>query len=303
MNRAALAAALLALGAPAAAAQAPTVAWRGTSPPAWTLTGRTAHPLLAEASGVAPSREHPGLLWVITDSGTRPALLAIDSTGALLGQVPIRDAPNTDWEEVALGPCDGHTCLYIADTGDNLERRAEVAIHRLAEPAPPDGVTDARPVETLRFRYPEGAHDVEAMAVLPDGAILLVTKGRSRGILAYRLDPEAWSAPQPVVAVRTDSLPIPASLGTGRVVTGMALSPDGTRAVVRTYRDLFPFRIAEGGRFVPDDPPVACDIVGREPQGEAVGWLPDGRLVLVSERGLFREGTVVVVRGCGGRAP
>jgi hypothetical protein len=255
------------------------------------------HPRLAEVSGVAPSRQHPGVLWVINDSGNPPDLLAVDSTGTLLGWIPLRNAPNTDWEELALGPCDTATCLYIADTGDNRERRDEVAIHRLVEPPPPAGqVTPALPVATLRFRYPDGPHDVEAMDVLPDGSILLVTKGRSQGVLAFRIPQSAWSANEVAVAERVDSLPISAALGTGRAITGMALSPDGTRVVVRTYRDLFPFELVEGRRFRPLGAPTACDILGQEPQGEAVGWLPDGRLILLSERGLFTEGTIFVGR-------
>jgi hypothetical protein len=258
-----------------------------------------AHPRLAEVSGVAPSRAYPGVLWVINDSGNPPDLLAVDSTGTLLGWIPLRGAPNTDWEEIALGPCGAATCLYIADTGDNRERRDEVAIHRLVEPPPPNGeVATALPVATLRVRYPDGPHDVEAMGVLPDGTILLVTKGRSGGVLAFRIPRDAWAARSVAVAERVDSLPITAALGIGRAVTGMAISPDGGRVLVRTYRDLFPFTLEDGGRFRPRGDPTACDILGREPQGEAVGWRADGRMILLSERGLLKEGTVFVGR-CG----
>jgi hypothetical protein len=273
--------------------------WNWVAPTAWQQTGRLVHPRLAEVSGVAPSRAHPGLLWVINDSGNPPDLLAVDSTGTLLGWIPLRGAPNTDWEEIALGPCGDGTCLYIADTGDNRERRDEVAIHRLVEPPPPEGgVTPALPVATLRVRYPDGPHDVEAMGVLPDGTILLVTKGRSGGILAFRIPSAAWAAGSVAVAERADSLPITAAIGTGRAITGMAVSPDGRRVMVRTYRDLFPFVLEDGARFRPLGEPTACDILGREPQGEAVGWLADGRLILLSERGLLKEGTVFVGR-CG----
>ena len=172
-----------------------------------------------------------------------------------------------------------------------------MAIHRLVEPPPPAGeVSPALPVATLRVRYPDGPHDVEAMGVLPDGAILLVTKGRSSGILAFRLPASAWSVREVVTAERVDSLPITALLGIGRAVTGMAISHDGTRVMVRTYRDLFPFELVDGRRIRPSEAQTACDIFGKEPQGEAVGWLPDGRVILLSERGLFKEGTVFVAR-------
>lgn len=289
-------AALTLAGLPEALASQAPGPWRWTAPSEWHQTGRLAHPRLAEVSGVAPSRSHPGILWVINDSGNPPDLLAVDSTGALLGAIPLSGATNTDWEEIALGPCGAQTCLYIADTGDNLERRAEVAIHRLVEPPPPDApAMPSRSVETLRFRYPDGPHDVEAMGVLPDGTTLLVTKGRSGGVLAYRLSASAWQAGQrTVVAERIDSLPIAPALGMGRAISGMAIAPDGSRAVIRTYRDLFLFALESGLRFRPLGGPTACDIVGREPQGEAIGWLADGRLILLSERGFLKEGTVFV---------
>lgn len=278
-------------------AQATPQRWTWVAPTEWRQTGRMAHPRLAEVSGVAPSRDHAGVLWVINDSGNPPDLLAVDSTGTLWGGIPLRGAPNIDWEEIALGPCAMATCLYIADTGDNRERRSEVAIHRLVEPLPPTAQTmPPLAVETLRFRYPDGPHDVEAMGVLPDGSILLVTKGRSGGILAFRLPQEAWSADEVAVAERVDSLPITAALGMGRAVTGMAISQDGLRVMVRTYRDLFPFVLEAGHRFRPLGATTACDILGQEPQGEAVGWLPDGRVILLSERGLLKEGTVFVGR-------
>ncbi len=277
--------------------QSPSPTWTWVAPIEWRQTGRLAHPRLAEVSGVAPSQAHPGVLWVINDSGNPPDLLAVDSTGTLLGSIPLRDAPNTDWEEIALGPCGTATCLYIADTGDNRERRETVAMHRLVEPTPPtsEGV-EPQSVETLRFRYPDGPHDVEAMGVLPDGTILLVTKGRSGGILAFRLPPRLWLAGGVATAERVDSLPITAALGMGRAVTGMAVSADGTTIMVKTYRDLFPFVLEEGRRFRTAATPTACDILGKEPQGEAVGWLPDGRVIMLSERGLLTEGTVFVGR-------
>lgn len=271
--------------------------WAWAPPTEWRQTGRLSHPRLAEVSGVAPSRTQLGVFWVINDSGNPPDLLAVDSTGTLLGGIPLRDVPNTDWEEIALGPCGTATCLYIADTGDNRERRSEVAIHRLVEPPRPTAqAMPPLPVETVRFRYPAGSHDVEAMGVLPDGSILLVTKGRSAGILAYRLPASAWEAGGVALAERVDSLPITPALGMGRAVTGMAISEDGTRAMVRTYRDLFPFELVDGRRFRPLPGQTACDVLGKEPQGEAVGWLPDGRVILLSERGLFKEGTVFVGR-------
>ena len=174
---------------------------------------------------------------------------------------------------------------------------ATIAIYRIVEPR----ISDTTPitvsqVERLRLRYPGNLrHDVEAMAALPDGALLLVTKGRSRGVLLYQVAAKDWGTDAPVEAVRIDSLPIDPHAGTGRLVTDMAVTPDGSRMVVRTYRDLYVFSRSSDGSV---EPVVSCNIVGREPQGEGVAWLPDGRLLLLSERGLFKTGTVHAAK-CG----
>lgn len=277
--------------------------WKLIPPTAVTVTGRMTDPRLGEASGAALSSANPGLIWTIEDSGNPPNLLAIDSSGALRADFSLQGASNVDWEDVAVGPCGTQRCVYIADTGDNQERRAEVTIYRLAEPVVTPGLgvitRTLGGVETLHFRYPDRAHDVEAMIVTADGAVMLVTKGRSGGILQFRLGSEAWASGQPVVASRRDSLPIIPSGGMGREVTGMALSPDGRRVVIRTYRDLYPFALSKDGRLAPlGEPPRACDILGLEPQGEGITFLANGRLLLTSERGLFKSGTVLTLN-CG----
>lgn len=270
------------------------------------LLGKLSDPRLAEASGVAPSQANPGLYWTIDDSGNPPDLYAIDSTGTLRADFSIAGSTNVDWEEVAVGPCGNQRCVYIADTGDNFERRSDVVLYRVKEPVV---VPDARAAvqrlegaEWVRLVYPDHPHDVEAMAVTASGEILLVTKGRSGGVLLFTVPADAWVSGRTVTAVRKDSLPIVAAEGVGRLVTGMAISPDGKRVVVRTYRDLYPFEIRPDGRFTPLGKPTACDIHGREPQGEGITFRSDRKLLLTSERGLFKAGTLTELE-CGPLSP
>lgn len=282
--------------APAVATGQDAGRWNLVAPDALAVTGRLTDRALAEASGAALSQRNAGLIWTIADSGNPPDLLAVDSTGALRGVVHLQGITNTDWEEVAGGPCGNRTCVYIADVGDNAERRGEVVIHRIPEPTidRPEFALPADAVESLRFRYADRPHDTEAMSVAPDGSILLVTKGRSGGIFSFTLPATAWVRPQPATAAVLDTLPIVPNRGTGRLVTGMALSPDGSRAQIRTYRELYLFHRDDDGHLVPAGW-TSCDILGQEPQGEAVTWLDGWRTLLLSERGLFASGTVIVV--------
>jgi hypothetical protein len=269
--------------------------------PAARRTGTFQDRRLLESSGVVASHRHPGLLWTMNDSGGEAALFLTDTTGAALGMFVVRGAVNVDWEALGRGPCRNRECLYIGDTGDNGRNRRFVTLYRVAEPEPA-GPSGARTrgvsamAEALQVRYPDRSHDVEAIYVEPEGNVMLITKGHTGGVLVFRVPASSWRARRPVTAERVDSLPIPATFMTGRVVTDAAISPDGHRVAVRTYRDIWFFTRDDAGRLVQDPSHPVCDIAGLEPQGEGIDWWDPETLVLTSERGLFPRGTITLVR-------
>ncbi|HZD04765.1 MAG TPA: hypothetical protein VE173_07600, partial [Longimicrobiales bacterium] len=128
-----------------------------------------------EASGVAVSRRHPGVLWILDDSGPSE-LYAVDAGGTLLGRVLVPGGLGRDREDLALGPCGGVDCLYIGDVGDNAEKRDSLTLYRMVEPAPDAG--RAAVPGAFSFRLPDGPRDVEALFVLPGERLYIVTKGR-----------------------------------------------------------------------------------------------------------------------------
>src|SRR5690606_34559137 len=198
-------------------------------------------------------------------------------------------------EAMAIGPCGPERCLYIGDVGDNLGVRATRTVYRVRESAAAaqigamdgEGRTTESPgriaAERLDFRFEDRLHDVEAMVVSEDGAIHLITKGRRRGILVYRIAPQAWTHAGAALATLTDSLHIPPVTSRDRV-TDAALSPDGTLAV-RSYRTLYMFGMdAATGDIASPAPLFACDLTGaREPQGEGIAWMGGDRWLLTSE--------------------
>jgi hypothetical protein len=252
---------------------------------------------LQESSGVVASRLHPGLLWTHNDSGDAPELFATDTAGTDLGSVIVSGAENVDWEDVALGPCGDETgdqrCLWIADTGDNRHQRSAATIYRVREPERPPaqgGPRRTRPAERLVVRYPDGAHDVEALAVTDAGDALLITKGEQARV--YRVPAAAWRRGT-AVAEPLGPLTLAGGAALGRLVTGAAMGPD-RRVAVRTYRDLYVFTLAPDGRLRPL-PGGHLDIAGLEMQGEGVDWLDRHTFVLTSERSFAQAGTVAVV--------
>lgn len=276
-------------------------------------------PRLDESSGVAVSHAHPGVLWTHNDSGDGPYLYATDLHGADRGWLLVSGARAIDWEDMALGPCPvpvllqprprrlyATTCVYLGDTGDNLEGRSYVTLYAVPEPQPPEnsgdtlGVTRAPAV--LRVRYPDGSHDVEAFYVSPrDTAVYLVSKGAKRGsaIRLYRVERRAWSVADTsgdvAVATLVQTLDIRPSTEAGRVITGGAVRADGRIVALRTYTEIYLFYPGVGGRLVParERP---CNIAGLDSGGEAIDFLSDTTFVLTSEASGGRRGTIRTVR-------
>lgn len=289
--------ALLALIAPAVAfVQSP---WRLEPPVEAHRTGEFTDRRISESSGVAPSRRTPGLLWTHDDSGEPPYLFATDTTGAVRGTFSVTGARNLDWEDIALGPCGRSECLYLADTGDNSERRSVVVLYRVPEPSLPDRrpkqVRPTAPAQAVTFRYPDGPHDVEAMWVGPNGDVHLVSKGRTGRIRHYRIRAASWTSPRPVTAELLEALPVPVRSRLD-YVTGAALSPDARIVAVRSYASVYFFYLLHNGRLALPPAPRACDVRALGIQGEGVGWLDRDVLVLTSERAILPAGTIAVAR-------
>jgi hypothetical protein len=248
-------------------------------------------PDLPEASGVAVSHRTPRVLWSHNDS-SEPVVFALDSTGAVLGRVRVAGADVANWEAVAVGPCLGGSCLYVADIGDNNANRPRVTVYRVPEPAPGETVT--RPAEALHATYPDGAHDAEALFATPEGDLFIVTKGETGPIALYRF-------PRPLRAGPTVRLERIAVLG-GRVkkkdrITDAGASPDGRWIALRTRDAVTFYRTADltAGRR---GEPLHFDVTGLgEPQGEGIALGTGATVYLVGEGGgKKRPGTLARIQ-------
>jgi len=236
---------------------------------------------LDEASGLAPSRRRDDLLWAINDSGNKPKLYAVGLNGSDLGSVRVYGASESvDWEDLASLELDGKPYLLVADIGDNMSWRRQLALYAVEEPelgvdGPPERADVAW---SLRFRYADGAHDCEAFGFdATSGQVLLVTKRDVPPVLfgfdlgdpqdqtervARRLG-ELGMLPQPTKAdYREDRM-------RGRTrsqVTALSIAPDGAAAVVLTYRDAYQFTRSEGESW--------ADAFARAPQRIPVPPMP-----------------------------
>lgn len=235
---------------------------------------------LHESSGLALSAGGDAL-WTHNDSG-RPVLALVGFDGRQRGQVAVTGATLTDWEDIAAGPCPGSgRCLFVGDIGDNNASRRRITIYRVPEPGPGDAQT--MQAEALEATYPEGPQDAEALFVLPDGGVYVVTKGETGPVAVYELPRTA--RPGVVSSLRRVAQLNAAEVNRRERITGAAASPDGQWLALRTLRAVSFYRT---GNLAAGDlgTPLTQDVRPlNEPQGEGVEVGPGGVVYLSSEGG------------------
>ncbi len=233
---------------------------------------------ITESSGIAASRRKQGVFWTHNDSGDSARVFAFDEQGRDLATVRVDGADAQDWEDMASFSRDGKHFLILADIGDNLTRRNDCRLYLIEEPNLQDEAV--RPVQTIRFRYADGAHNCESVAVDPTkNLILLATKLLGPGSNVYELSVPATQSPDVLTAKRIATIAVPIS-------TAMDISSDGRHAVVLTYGNAYEFARSKDESWT-----EAFSRPGREivmpsrVQGESICYGHDGRsLYLTSEK-------------------
>jgi hypothetical protein len=266
---------------------------------------------LSEISGMAVSQRHQDHLWVHNDSGADPQLALLQADGQLRARLTLKDAPHTDWEALALGPCPPQlqipgelsACLWIGDIGDNDALRDHVHLIAVREPSllPPLGSPDLTVAakkgdwRSVEVQYPGGPRNAEALALLPGGAALLFTKredGRTEVFRAEALQAMAEKDDK-IHALALGTLSLAAAgvqAGAALRVTAADFEPQSQRLAVRTYGSVQLFadalQLAAAptltaaqlpqwqGLLLPSPP---------EPQGEALAWRGPQRWISISE--------------------
>ncbi|CAL9503396.1 WD40 repeat domain-containing protein [Streptomyces sp. enrichment culture] len=262
-----LAAVLLtgALAVPASAADAAGPRTRSAGDEGFTIKD----PRITESSGLAASRQHPGIYWTHNDSDDGPYLYAVDSaTGETVARLTLTGIGSPrDVEAISIGP--GNR-IFVGDIGDNLGGTwPHVWIYELPEPKE---LSD-RTVRATQYvvTYADGARDAESMVVHPKtGRVYIIDKNEDGGHL-YE-GPAELSASGPNVFRRT----VPIDLW----ATDAALSPDGEHLAVRGYLGGIHYAWNDGkpqrkGRLS----------VPLQGQGESVTFSADGTRILYGTEG------------------
>lgn len=248
---------------------------------------------IRESSGIAASRCNKGAYWTHNDSGDDAFIFAINEKGEKLGTFRIRNAKNYDWEDIAASKEDGRCYLYIGEIGNNKRARSEMAIYKVAEPqisAEDSKASKKKPAfidgaETIKFTYPDSAHDAETLMVNPEtGDIYILTKSMIGASAVFRI-PAGEGILKTAKAKKVADLSVPA-LPNG-FLTGGDISPDGKRLVVCDYFNAYEFLLpADAKNFdeIWKAKPAIIEL-GKREQGEAICYSADGRsLIATSEK-------------------
>jgi len=223
---------------------------------------------LKEASGLAASRQFPGRLYHINDSGDSGTFYITGMDGKNTRAVRVTGFNPEDTEALSLGPCPGPSrgaCLYLGDVGDNDARRKSIEIAVVDELE--NFGKAVKPRSLMKLQYPDGPHDAESMAVHPDGSIFILTKE-----LPARLFKASGS-------LRDQILKPVTTLNPGGKPTDMAISDDGKRLLVLTYTDAVEYTMDFKRQQT-----IRLDFLQQQ---ESVAYLPGSRSFIYSTEQLL----------------
>lgn len=212
------------------------------------------------------------------DAGNKPYLYKINEQGEI-EQTYKPDLPNVDWEDLTQ---DDNGYFYIADTGNNSNKRRELAVYKLK-------LDNLEQVQAIRFSYEDQKEfppakkdrnfDSEAI-FWHNNNLYLVSKdrGRSETAKVYKLSDQPGEHQAKLIG----------SIKVKAQITGAAISPDAETVALLSDEKLHiikGFNSAE--KFYEGE---LKDIPLKEAgQTEGVTFIDDNTLMLTSEGGnLYR---------------
>jgi hypothetical protein len=236
---------------------------------------------LSEASGIASSRNLPGMYWVINDSGNAPKLFLINDKGEMVMSYLISGVNNIDWEDIAVftNAATGDSEIYIADIGDNMALREHVSVIKIKEPANINAAdTIIEDHKIYHFKYEDGPRDAEALLIDPATEDLYIISKREKNVRVYH-------APPPASESDTSTLIFQVSLPFHNI-TAADISPDGTEILLKNYDAVFYWE-KDAEETIPEVLTKEHQLLfyKPEPQGESITWsLDNSGYYTISER-------------------
>jgi len=217
---------------------------------------------LAYTTGMAASRLHKDVVWMITSDYNEPYIFAVDiTTGNEVAAFNVSGAPGYDWEDLAYGPCKddcsngtcnasaNRFCLYIADIGIGYTNSggARNIIYMVREPQSiGDGTNfmlgNVSVVDYAMFTWSEG--DSESLFITPDSSLYVMSKVLGGRAFLSQIPDSAWGVK---AGVPLDE----ANAGVLKMSTphydpqGASLSPSGTELLIVGEQGLWYYSVPD----------------------------------------------------------
>jgi len=205
---------------------------------------------LNENSGIASFNTKN--VWFIEDGGNTDNIYQLDYQGKIIKKLDVKGAKNKDWEDLTK---DNKGNVYIADTGNNENKRKDLVIYKIPNPEIEKG--DKIHSEAIHFYYPEQEkfppkkdslfYDAESI-FYNNNQLYIVTKNRS-----HPFNGEAFVYKIPAVqgnhkAELVDTLNFCKEWNLCQI-TSAEISPDGSKLVLLSYGKLFVITNFKGDAF------------------------------------------------------
>lgn len=235
--------------------------------------GQLRYPAIDEASGLVCSLNNPGYFWTHNDSGDQARFFLLDSTATYKMTCFLEGVQAHDWEDIARMKHGDTSYLLIGDIGDNLARRATIAIHRLEEPKFNNKqVVDTIPAQsitTYTLRYEDGPKDAESLFFDPLEKKLYIISKRDLHVGIYEAALPA-QAKDTLILKKCASIPY-------TFITSADISSDGQEILIKNLLNVYYWK-RKPGESIPEmfRRAGAMQPYQAEPQGEAITFARDG---------------------------
>jgi len=251
---------------------------------------------LAYTTGMAASKVHKDVVWMITSDYNEPYIFAVDvNTGNEIAAFNVSGAPGYDWEDLAYGPCKddcsngtcnasaNRYCLYIADIGIGYTNSggARNIVYMVREPTNVgDGsglmLSNVTVVDKLMFSWSEG--DAESLFITPSASLFVMSKVLGGRAFLASIPASAWGVKTPVPLDE-------ANAGVLKMSTphydpqGASLSPDGKELLIVGEQGLWYYNVPDMDyiKAINTELPQYVSTYIPIPDTECVAWDADAK--------------------------
>lgn len=205
---------------------------------------------LVEISGMVASDND---FWVHNDGDNGSFLLLLTKQGTIKTIKRISNAPNYDWEDIAVDPAGN---LYVGDIGNNNNNRRMLQIYKIPNPAKSENLRIV--AEKIEFDYSDQkefppkknrlVYDAEAMIYFRD-TLFVFNKNRTQPYNGYL---RVYKLPATIGrqrAILSDSLFLGGNNMLNSWITGADISADATKLALLSHDKIWMFQNFKGSNF------------------------------------------------------